>query len=306
MKLVLGFKPSITDWLKLLLIPLLVCALMVYLKNLKPIYEATATIYPNMDNSVSNVTQGSLKQLSRSVRRLTRLMNRQAKQNNALSIEEKLGHLKSYKLSNAFIKKYKLKKILFAKRWDEENQQWKSLNKNSNKNIPAEPTLKKAAFVFNKKLRIKYNKKSGFITVKFTYKDPAIAAKIVNDFIDFSNEYITAEDKRRLVIKMVSYKELIAKTNNVDMKKQLLSQYESMLVSKNIELDMSPKSFNILSKAYIPEETKFKFSLFLNIILYIFSALCVFLYILLKNAKKHRKTTQYKNIHLTIKQTGRQ
>ena len=78
MKITLGFKLTHKDWLKLILIPLILCMLVVFLMNLTPKYEATATIYPVVD-SVDNLDRSALRKMERSARRLIRSMNRQKK-----------------------------------------------------------------------------------------------------------------------------------------------------------------------------------------------------------------------------------
>jgi len=144
MKITLGFKLTHKDWLKLILIPLILCMLVVFLMNLTPKYEATATIYPVVD-SVDNLDRSALRKMERSARRLIRSMNRQKKSKNITAVHEKIAQLKSVQLTKRFIIKYDLKKLLFEDKWDTENQRWQNTNKKG------EPSLAKAAKKLNKR-----------------------------------------------------------------------------------------------------------------------------------------------------------
>ena len=283
MKITLGFKLTYKDWLKLIVIPLLLCILVVFLINLTPKYEAIATIYPVVE-SVGNLDRSALRKMERSARRLIRSMNRQKKKNTITATHEKIAQLKSVQLTKQFIIEYDLKKLLFEDKWDTENQRWR------NTNNKGEPSLAKAAKNLNKRFKIKYNKKNNLITIKLTWKSPVIAAQIVNDYINFANNYIANELKRIKLDELNRLQRLNNETRYVSIQQDLIAQYESMLTSMNSESGPSARQFKVLSLAFIAEKPIFKLSPFLIILVLLLSVFLVFLFIVL--SKKSNKTLE--------------
>lgn len=283
MKITLGFKLTYKDWLKLIVIPLLLCILVVFLINLTPKYEAIATIYPVVE-SVGNLDRSALRKMERSARRLIRSMNRQKKKNTITATHEKIAQLKSVQLTKQFIIEYDLKKLLFEDKWDTENQRWR------NTNNKGEPSLAKAAKNLNKRFKIKYNKKNNLITIKLTWKSPVIAAQIVNDYINFANNYIADELKRIKLDELNRLQRLNNETRYVSIQQDLIAQYESMLTSMNSESGPSARQFKVLSLAFIAEKPIFKLSPFLIILVLLLSVFLVFLFIVL--SKKSNKTLE--------------
>ena len=283
MKIKLGIKLTHKDWLKLILIPLLLCILVVFLINLTPKYEATATIYPVVD-SVGSLDRSALRKMERSARRLIKSMNRQKKSNNITAIHEKIAQLKSVQLTKQFIIKYDLKKLLFEDKWDTENQRWQNTNKKG------EPSLAKAAKKLNKRLKIKYNKKTNLINIKLIWKNPTIAAQIVNDYIDFTNSYIADKLMRIQLDELYSLQRLIIDNRYKYIQQELIAQHEAMLTSINSESQSLARQFKVLSPAYIAEEAIFKLSPILIVFVFILSVFCVLLFIAL--SKKSNKKSQ--------------
>jgi len=273
MKITLGFKLTLIDWLKLLLIPLLLSMLVVFITNFPPKYEATAIIYPVVDQ-VGNLNKSSLRKQERSARRLIKSMNRQKKKNTITATHEKIAHLQSLQLTKQFIIEYDLKKLLFEDKWDSENQRWR------NAKNKGEPSLAKAVKNLNKRFKIKYNQKNNLITLKLIWKNPIIAAQIVNDYISFTNSYIADKLKRIQLDELSSLQQLIIDNRYKYIQQELITQHEAMLTSMNSESHSLSRQFKVLSPAYIAEEPTFKFSPILIVIVLIFSAFCVFLFIL--------------------------
>lgn len=283
MKITLCFKLTYKDWLKLIVIPLLLCILVVFLINLTPKYEATATIYPVVE-SVRNLDRSALRKMGQSARRLIWSMNQRKKKNIITTTYEKLAQLQSVQLTKQFIIKYDLKKLLFEDKWDTKNLRWR------NTNNKGEPSLAKAVKNLNQRFKINYNKNNNLITIKLTWKSPVIAAQIVNDYINFADNYIADELKRIKLDELNRLQRLNNEIRDVSIQLDLMAQYESMLTSMNIESDPSARQFKVLSLAFIAEEPIFKLSPFLIVLVLLLSVFLVFLFIIL--SKKSKKTLE--------------
>jgi hypothetical protein len=286
MKITLGFKLTYKDWLKLIVIPLLLCILVVFLINLTPKYEATATIYPVVD-SVGNLDRSAsspLRKMERSARRLIYSMYKQKKRDSITATHEKLAQLQSVQLIKQFIVKYDLKKLLFKDKWDTENLRWRDTNNKG------EPSLAEAVKNLNQRFKINYNKNNNLITIKLTWKSPVIAAQIVNDYINFADNYIADELKRIKLDELNRLQRLNNEIRYVSIQQDLIARYESMLTSMNSESGPSARQFKVLSLAFIAEEPIFKVGPVLIVFVFLFSAFCVFLFIVL--SKKSNKKSQ--------------
>ena len=283
MKITLGFKLTYKDWLKLIVIPLLLCILVVFLINLTPKYEATATIYPVVE-SVGNLDRSALRKMERSARRLIWSMNQQKKKNTITTTHEKLAQLQSVQLTKQFIIEYNLKQLLFEDKWDTENQRWQ------NSNNKGEPSMAKAVKVLNERLTIKHTKENNLIKLKLVWENPVIASQIVNDYINFANNYIADELKRIKLDELNRLQRLNNETRYVSIQQDLIAQYESMLTSMNSESGPSARQFKVLSLAFIAEKPIFKLSPFLIILVLLLSVFLVFLFIVL--SKKSNKTLE--------------
>ncbi|WP_198134696.1 hypothetical protein [Psychromonas ingrahamii] len=267
----------------MLLIPLLLSVLAVFITNFYPKYEAMATIYPVVD-SVGDLNKSALKKMERNARRLMKSMYRQKKSNSIIAVHEKFARLKSIQLTKQFIIKYDLKKLLFEDKWDTENQRWRN-SKNK-----GEPSLAKAAKNLNKRFKIKYTKKNNLINIKLVWKDPVIAAQIVNDYIYFANSYIADELKRIQLDELYNLQRLIIDNRYIYIQQELITQYEAKLTSMYSSLS---RQFKVLSPAYIAEEPIFKFSPILIALVFLLSVFCVFLFILLGKESNKKSEIQF-------------
>jgi hypothetical protein len=150
--------------------------------------------------------------------------------------------------------------------------------------------LAKAVKNLNQRLKINYNKNNNLITIKLTWKSPVIAAQIVNDYINFADNYIADELKRIKLDELNRLQRLNNEIRDVSIQLDLMAQYESMLTSMNIESDPSARQFKVLSLAFIAEEPIFKLSPFLIVLVLLLSVFLVFLFIIL--SKKSKKTLE--------------
>ncbi|AZQ83733.1 hypothetical protein EKO29_06625 [Colwellia sp. Arc7-635] len=289
MKITLGFKFTYKDWLKLIVIPLLLCILVVFLINLTPKYETTATIYPIVE-SVGNLDRSALRKMERSARRLIWSMNQQKQKKRITTTHEKLAQLQSVQLTKQFIIKYDLKKLLFEDKWDSENLRWRDTNNKG------EPSLAKAVKSLNQRFKINYDKNNNVITIKFTWKSPVIAAQIVNDYINFADNYIADELERIKLDELNRLQRLNNEIRYVSIQQDLIAQYESMLTSMNSESGPSARQFKVLSLAYIAEEPIFKLSPFLIVLVLLLSVFLVFLFIVVSKKPNKKLENTASNI----------
>lgn len=137
------------------------------------------------------------------------------------NVEQVVATLQSRKFLRQYINSKKLLPVLFEEVWDAESQSWLVQTQED------EPTAQKAVETFNSILSVNEDKKSGFINLSISWKDPAVAAEWANDLVKQLNEQLREKaisDSQ----KRVGYLEQeLAKTTRQDMRAVLYNLLES-------------------------------------------------------------------------------
>ena len=100
------------------------------------------------------------------------------------NVEQVVATLQSRKFLRQYINSKKLLPVLFEEVWDAENQSWLVQTQED------KPTAQKAVETFNSILSVNEDKKSGFINLSISWKDPAVAAEWANDLVKQLNEQL--------------------------------------------------------------------------------------------------------------------
>ena len=162
------------------------------------------------------------------------------------NVEQVVATLQSRKFLLHFVEKNNLTPILFEEIWDSETQEWLTEKKEKPSNL-------KVIDTFKSNLAIDVDKKSGLIKMSYSWKDPKIAAKWVNDLVKQLNEElrekaITDSNKR------VGYLEQeLTKTSLKDMRSVLYNLLESekqKAMLANVNKDFA---LEVIDPAVIPE-----------------------------------------------------
>lgn len=154
------------------------------------IYQAKATIMPIEDQKMGSTANLAISQIG-----LGGLMG-SMRTSSALRL---MAILKSRSLAERLIDKYNLRKILFARLWDHQNQKWIT---NDPKKIP---TMENATGEFFLKVSFNEDKKTQLIEIKAEMQDPKMAAGIVNSYLKelalhINENTFSIEKKNRLFI----------------------------------------------------------------------------------------------------------
>jgi len=99
--------------------------------------------------------------------------------------EKIIAILKSRTLTENVINRENLMPVLFEKAWDSKNKIWKSSNPN------AQPDMELAVKLMRASVIVMDDKKSKTIRISGAFKNPELAARIVNAYIDELQKFIT-------------------------------------------------------------------------------------------------------------------
>lgn len=99
-------------------------------------------------------------------------------ENTKTSTSQFMALLKTRTLGEVIIKKFDLMKIFYNKLWDEKAQKWKI---DDPKKVP---NMEDAVMALNGRVKFADDKKMGVITITSEFKDPELAAKVANGFLD--------------------------------------------------------------------------------------------------------------------------
>lgn len=176
--------------------------------------------------------------------------------------------LKSNILKKEIIEKNNLLPVLFAKRWDKKNNQWKKpgvnlnplafirnlLSTQSKKNKSGIPDTWDGIRRLNGLVTINYNLKEDIITVSARYPNPEIAAQLVDYYITALTEHISLEAKR-IAIKNKEYLEAQLQ----ETRDPIVQQKIYNLIADKIETTMMAEvkegfAFKVLDPPMVPDK----------------------------------------------------
>ncbi len=294
-------KLSKKEYFLLISIPVCLCLIFLFLANRAPTYLVEATIITNRP-LVGDIQRGSLKKINRTARIMIRMEHRIKSKNAIATQQEKLAILRSDNLVDIYINKYKLKPVLFPKRWDNSKKYWKKPKRNAigkvkkyifggiffafdhlprRENKSFEPRDYLAAKRLKRKINIKEDKKTSFIRIKLKWKDPEVGADIVNNLVSFANKFIAEKELARTEREMEAVKILLSKSESIKIQKFLLNKLAVLQYSAAITDPIYAPAFKFVSRAYVPEQAFIQIPKIKLIFLFILSAMVTFVGIVL-------------------------
>ena len=165
------------------------------------------------------------------------------------------GTLNSSQFIRTFIAKFNLLPHLFYDQWDERNDTW-LLKDNTN-----EPTIDDARELFQSKLSIDEDKKTGLTSISFEWHQPNLATNWVNNLVKELNQAIrqrAIDDSNK---KVGFLEKELAKTSLEDMRKVLYSLLESekqKAMLANVNEDYAFEVIDPATVSKVPEKPKRK------------------------------------------------
>jgi uncharacterized protein involved in exopolysaccharide biosynthesis len=161
---------------------------------------------------------------------------------------EALAVLQSEALTEKYISDNHLLPVLFSKKWDEKLGKWRTSD-------PSKvPTLWKANELFRDEIRVvTSNPKTGIVTVKITWRDPAIAANWANGIVKLTNDYLrnrAIDESERNIAYLTTE---AGKTDQVGVKEAIYAILQTQIGKVMLARGSEEYAFRILDKAVPPE-----------------------------------------------------
>lgn len=133
-----------------------------------------------------------------------------------------IATLRSRALTEAFIEDHKLLPVIFASRWDKEDNRWKT-------NDPEkQPTVWDAYREFDKGIRqIQEDRKTGLVTLSIEWTDPVEASDWANELVRRANSKLQQEAILESEKTIAYLQEQLAKAGAVEVRQSLYSLIEA-------------------------------------------------------------------------------
>jgi len=196
--------------------------------------------------------------------------------------EEYLAIIRSRELGERFIERYGLKPYLFPDRWDEQAERWSGEGAGEGENGQAssggfrswlsrvlaeisgdegwrpgrgpEPSMWEAYKEFSKIRQVSENEETGIVTVEFSFRNPALAARWANDYVAMANAEIrqrTIEEASRALDYL---NEQVDQTSMAGLRETIFRLIQTQLERITLANARPQYAFNVLDPAVVPEE----------------------------------------------------
>ncbi len=161
---------------------------------------------------------------------------------------EYVAALKSRVVSVAFIKAQNLMPVLFADKWDKENNRWK-------KDITDTPTEWKAFEVWDEDIRrVTQDRRTGLVTLAIEWEDPSFAAKWENDLVKHVNARLRARAIGEVNKSIAYLKKQLPGTSSVEVQQAIYRLIEAETKKKMVASTREEYAFKVIDPAIPPEE----------------------------------------------------
>ena len=207
---------------------------------LTPIYKAEVLLAPSNTESSKGVSLGGLGGLASLVGVSGSLGGGGA--------EEALAVLKSRAFLGEFFVSEALLPVLFAEQWDEAQQQWLS------EDVDSHPSLWDAYEVFTGGvLASSVDKESGLVILSISWRDPALAARWLNDLVIRLNEHMRSAAIAEASKSIEYLNQQIVQTSVLEMKQMLYGLIEEETKKIMLANVRAEYAFKVIDPAVVPE-----------------------------------------------------
>jgi uncharacterized protein involved in exopolysaccharide biosynthesis len=160
---------------------------------------------------------------------------------------ESVATLVSEAVTERYLQDNNLLPVIYANKWDATRQTWKKIDKNT-------PTLWKTYQYFKKQLRtVETDTKSGIVSLKIRWKDPALAASWANGLADLTNKVLREKAIRDSERNIQYLTEEAAKTTIVEARQAIYSIMQGEINKSMLARGADEYAFKIIDPARTPE-----------------------------------------------------
>lgn len=161
---------------------------------------------------------------------------------------ETLEVLESSALTERYIAQNDLLPELFRKQWDPQRRQWRVSSPRQM------PTLWKANQLFDKKIRtISTDAKSGIVTMKITWTNPAEAAAWANGLVSMTNDYLRGKAIAEAERNIAYLNDQAEKTNLVPVRQAIYAILQTEINKEMLARGTEEYALKVLDPAQPPE-----------------------------------------------------
>lgn len=165
---------------------------------------------------------------------------------------EALAVLQSEQLTQLFISENDLLPILYAKRWDAANKNWRKSV------LGGIPSLWKANALFRKSIRsITTDNKTGMVTLTIAWTDPVAAAKWANGLIRLENTYLRDKAIRESEANITYLNKQVAATDVLGIKQGIYAILQNEINKEMIARGSEEYALKVVDPAFVPERPSF-------------------------------------------------
>jgi len=222
------------------LMSVVISALVAFLS--KPIYSAEVLMMPVAVNDASSSVSGFGGQLgglaSLAGLSLGTMDDRKA---------EAIATLKSRALTDAFVSENNLLPVLYASKWDEATQQWKTAPDKV-------PTLWDAYKRIKQIRKLDEDKKTGLLTLEVDWNDPQLAARWANELAARANRLLRKQAIERADRNIGYLRQQINETSLVEVRQALYRLVETELKTAMLAQSSEDYAFRVIDPAVVPQE----------------------------------------------------
>jgi uncharacterized protein involved in exopolysaccharide biosynthesis len=206
------------------------------------------------------------------------------------SVDENIAVLQSRNFLWKFVQEKNLMPILFEKKWDEQQKQWKETDP---KKQPGQMDVDRM-FNAGGLLKVEKEKKTDLVTVTVEWKDAALAADWANSLVEKLNQYTAQQDIARSESNLKYLNEELMRTQIEEMRKILFEMIAAEQKKVMLANTQKEYAFKVLDKAVEPDKKiKPKRSLIVIMAAFVAGFMAV-LYVFIKEGIAKRRDEEIK------------
>ncbi|NND55478.1 MAG: hypothetical protein HKN56_10985 [Gammaproteobacteria bacterium] len=213
----------------------------------KPVYRAEVLIAPADESSAS---AGGISSIMSRIGGIAGLggLSRFARQD---ALTQGMVTLGSPQFAREYIKEKNLLPVLFAGKWDAENEEWTVTDKDDI------PNLADGYMLFKKEILDVVEEDTGVVTVAIEWYDPELAAEWANELVSRLNQKlrVRAIEESNHTIEYLNQE--AEKTRIVELRQAIYFMIENQINLRTMANVREEFSFKVISSAIAPEEDQF-------------------------------------------------
>jgi uncharacterized protein involved in exopolysaccharide biosynthesis len=160
--------------------------------------------------------------------------------------------LRSEAITETYIRENSLLPIIYATKWDAENNRWKSSH------FDKQPTIWEASRRFRDDIRdVVTDSKTGLVTLTIKWKDPQLAARWANGLVKMCNDILRAKAIAESERNISYLNDEAAKTSVVEAKQAIYAILQNEINKAMLARGSEEYAFRVIDPATVPEKASF-------------------------------------------------